>query len=87
MNPGPKILPFCLYMLSSGQKSRVCGSPETRIGKHQPEKISLSVPQARAGNQPVKSTLRVQPYRRGLVERLSSLSGRDSVVIIVCDYI
>lgn len=86
MNPGPKILPLCLYMLSSGVGSRVRLSPGTGILERQPEEISLSAPQACTNNQPVESTPRIRSYRRRPVERHSSLRCQ-CVVIIVCDYI
>ncbi len=38
MNPRPKILPFCIYMLSSGLKSRICFSPGTEMFRCQPKK-------------------------------------------------
>ncbi len=38
MNPGPEILPLCLYMLSFGIKSHIRGSPETGITGCQSDK-------------------------------------------------
>ena len=81
-----KFSPYVSTCLVLCLNSRIQSSHGTKIVGHQPDKISSTVPQACAADQPTESTLRIQPRRQRLVERHSSLSCQ-CVVIIVCDYI
>lgn len=74
MNPGPKTLPSCLYMLSSRFKSRVRFSPGTGDVRTPARLISLIAPRASTISQPAESTPRIRPYRLGPVGRHRQLT-------------